>query len=101
MIPASINGRRLTLDPTIARDPLTVQPVRPENTLPCGLRMTWLDGETDGVEFNLSYGVASPYLMLHIEREGSPGIDEFIDIRPLVKEWVGTALAAGAGPADG
>lgn len=93
---ASTNGRQLTLDPIMERELLTVQPVRVESSLAAGLRIEWADGELGETKYDLSCGagVGSPYLLLHIETADGTKIDELIDIRPMMQNWILTALAA-------
>lgn len=108
MIKAYSNGRPLTLDPVLEREPLTVQPVRVESSLAAGFRVGWLDGEFDdhgggAGKFDLTAGpgVGSPYLVLTVEHETLGTIEEVVDIRTVVEAWVKAAIAAGATPEVG
>jgi len=92
---AAVNGRAMTLDP-LAQGPLAVTAIRPESTLPCGLRQQWIDGTgeaEDGtpVTFDLTCGagVGSPYLILSVEGHGS----EYVDMRDVMQGWIDGLLA--------
>lgn len=96
---AAVDGRQLTLDSAMYRKPFSIQPVRPESTIGCGLRVTWAEGEKasePGVTFSLSAGagLGSPYLILHVTTRDNRTIDEYIDIRPLLQAWLDSALVA-------
>ena len=107
-VQAATNGRRITLDPIMERDPLTVEVRRVENSLPAGLRQPWISGTGDdhgggSVHFDLSCGagVGSPYMILAVQPKGGERIEEVIDMRDVLNDWVKAAIAAGPDPKVG
>lgn len=105
MAEVAINGRRITLDPIMDREPLTLPVRRVENSLPAGLRMGWMSGgeEDDPYEVDLACGAGfgSPWLILSIRHKDLGPIDEVVDMREVVNAWVKAAIEAGASPKVG
>lgn len=100
-VQASSGGRRITLDPMMARDPLTIQPVRVESAIPAGFRIDWLSGEDEkGMTFNLACGagVGSPYMTLTVKQDDVTVGQEIVDMRDVVKVWIPALVAAGPTP---
>lgn len=104
-VTASINGRRVTLDSVMPREPLPLPVRRVETTLPAGLRSNWIDGEEDDPNgpvghFSLTAGagVGSPWLILSITLRDGSTISEVVDMRTVVSTWIAAALAAGPTP---
>lgn len=61
--------RRITLDPLQLIDiPTKWREV--ESTIPCGFRMSWVEGEKDGQAFTLCYGVGSPWCTFQYKGRG-------------------------------
>lgn len=65
------------------------------DTMHAGLRQTFVTAETDEVtaELTSGAGLASPYLILTVERPGKPDIRETIDVRDFLPNWVDAAIA--------
>lgn len=97
--------RQITLDPLMEREPLTIQPVRPESTIGCGFRMAWFTGEGSGeqahiTEFSIDTGagLGTSYLTLSVTLDDGSHIEEYIDMRPVVEAWIKAAVEAGPTP---
>jgi hypothetical protein len=105
---AAVNGRRVTLDPVMEREPVPLPVRRVESALPTGFRVEWLTGngiDDDGatVEFNLTVGAGfgSPWMVLTINHAEHGRIEEVVNIQDVVEAWVNAAVAAGATPKVG
>lgn len=87
-VEASSDGRRLTLDPIRTID-ISVSVREVESTVPCGFRQEWISGTSnDGHEFELYAGVASPWLIIHVD-----GKQYCTDIRDLLSTFLDRVLA--------
>lgn len=98
---ASTNGRPMTLDPVMERESILLPVVRVESSMAAGWRMDWLSASTpEGVEITLTAGagVGSPYLVLMITHPELGDIEEVVDMRVVVQDWVTAAISAGRTP---
>jgi len=102
---AAVNGRRITLDPIMEREPLPLPVRRVENSIPCGFRMGWLDAEDDDpkspvqeITLTAGAGCGSPWLVLTITMRDGSRIAEVVNMADVVPDWVAAALAAGPSP---
>jgi len=94
-------ARKITLEPVIEREWLKFQPVRVESSIAAGFRVGWMDFENDeGLKFDVSCGagVGSPWMILSVDHPDVGHIEEVVDIRAIVNEWVRAAIAAGPTP---
>lgn len=101
---ATINGRRITLDPVMEREPLAMPVRRVENSMPAGFRVDWLNGKSDdGVKIALTVGagVGSPWMILRVDHPELGVIEEIVNVSDLTEVWVEAAIAAGATPKVG
>lgn len=100
-----VNGRQITTDDLLNREPLPLPVRRVENSMPCGLRMGWLDAEdtdpdspVDSVTLTAGAGCGSPWMVLTIKMTDGSRIEEAVDMRDVVASWVAAAVAAGPTP---
>lgn len=76
--------RAITLDP-IRKIPIPLELHEVESTIPCGFRVSWLEGNADGKEFDLASGAGcgSPYMMFHYD-----GRNYCVDMRVVVDQFI-------------
>lgn len=96
---ASINGRRLTLDPITFVAPISLPRRRVESSLPCGLRVSWMAGdfrfEGSSYTFDLTCGagVGSPWLILSVRSTDGESVEEIVDMGEVTKTWLEAIVA--------
>jgi hypothetical protein len=96
-----INGRNITLDPAMHRDPIPLPVRRVASTLPCGFRTVWVDGKGEpGTPIDeVALTMGGRYLILSIELRDGSRIEEIVDMVDFTDQWMKNAIAAGPTPA--
>lgn len=103
---AAVGGREITLDPVMEREPLLLPVRRVENTIPCGFRVNWFDGEHDledgsgRIEYNVDSGAGcgSRWLTLVIKMPDGTYRYECADMAEFAQRWLQSVLDAGPTP---